>query len=124
MDGEIRQIIVVRTDLRNIHGQKVRTGKIAVQVAHAAMGFLLNKSVADSVIEEWLADGQTKICVVAESEAELVDITTKAEDAGLPVHMITDLGRTEFGKPTKTCTAIGPAKVSQLHPITGHLKLL
>jgi peptidyl-tRNA hydrolase, PTH2 family len=38
----------------------------------------------------------TKICVRADSEAELLEIAQKAQDAGLTVHVITDAGHREF----------------------------
>ena len=41
--SEIKQVIVVRTDLRNTEGQKVRTGKLFAQVSHASMAFLTNR---------------------------------------------------------------------------------
>ena len=37
-----RQILIWRNDLRNIKGEKVRTGKIAAQLAHASLKALLD----------------------------------------------------------------------------------
>jgi PTH2 family peptidyl-tRNA hydrolase len=39
----VKQVICVRTDLRNSQGQKIRTGKIAAQVAHASMKVFFDK---------------------------------------------------------------------------------
>ena len=36
--SEPKQIIVVRKDLRNIKGEKIRTGKLCSQIAHASLG--------------------------------------------------------------------------------------
>jgi len=38
-----KQIIVMRTDLRNSQGQKVRTGKLIAQACHASIAFLTNR---------------------------------------------------------------------------------
>jgi PTH2 family peptidyl-tRNA hydrolase len=140
----IKQVIVVRTDLRNIQGQKIRTGKIAVQVAHASMKVFLdmerefrdyypdrNSGVADAIIVgfteemiEWMDGIFTKICVSVNSEAELLDIYNKAKEAGLPCSLIQDCGKTEFKEPTYTCCAIGPDKSEKIDIITGNLSLL
>ena len=40
---KVKQIIVIRRDLRNSDGQKVSTGKLIVQGAHASIAFLTDK---------------------------------------------------------------------------------
>lgn len=130
-NSDIRQVIVVRKDLN------MRKGKMAAQVAHAAMAFLVDKlhSVTEdgpefrvllsSHQEEWLFGLHTKICVGVDSEEELKEVMHKATVAGLPVYPVTDAGLTEFhGEPTLTCAAIGPAPKDRFEDITGHLKLL
>jgi len=126
-----KQVIVMRNDLN------MRKGKMIAQGSHASMMFLVESLLAaardpagsfhlDAGAWRWLASGRmSKICVRVDSEAELLDVAAKAQDAGLPVHVITDAGLTEFGGvPTRTCAAIGPAAASRIDPITGHLKLL
>jgi PTH2 family peptidyl-tRNA hydrolase len=55
----------------------------------------------------------------------LVELYTKAKQAGLICSLIVDAGLTEFGGvPTKTCCAIGPAWAEDVDKITGELKLL
>ncbi len=115
----------------------MRKGKMIAQGSHASMMFLVESLLAaardptgsfhlDASAWRWLASGRmSKICVRVDSEAELLEVAAKAREAGLPVHVITDAGLTEFGGvPTKTCAAIGPAAASDIDPITGHLKLL
>ena len=104
---------------------------MVAQGAHAASAFLIEKLKIHQIptnwtlIEQkWLRTGTTKICVRVESESELLDLHEKASLAGLSSYLITDAGKTEFKEPTKTCLAIGPARSSDLDPITGHLKLL
>lgn len=115
----------------------MRKGKMIAQGSHAAMMFLVHRMMNAHAgtfphIQftpdewEWLSTGRmTKVCVRVDSEAELVEIERKCNDAQLPVYLITDAGLTEFGGvPTKTCLAVGPASAEKIDPITGHLKLL
>ena len=133
---ESKQVIVVRTDLRNSNGHKIRTGKIAAQVAHASLAAILNygssndKGISisfpsNSAISDWINGRFTKICVSVDSEKELIEVYQAAVKAKLICSLITDAGLTEFnGVPTKTCCAIGPAWSNEIDKITGHLKLL
>ena len=131
-DEKVKQVIVVRADL------KMRRGKEIAQGSHASVSFLSHayrtgKQVNGATREvfltpeqqEWLYSGRfTKICVKVNSEAELDEIYAQAKACGLTVHLIIDAGLTEFdGVPTKTCLAIGPHFSSKIDPITGSLKL-
>lgn len=129
-----KQVIVMRKDL------KMPRGKIGAQAAHASNAVLL--AAMDKVFESgntekwmlefrkdsplglWLNGSFTKVVVAVNSEQELSDIYDQAGAAGLMVSKIVDNGLTVFnGQPTWTCIAIGPAKPSQVDPITGHLPL-
>ncbi len=123
--SRFEQVIVIRNDLN------MRKGKMIAQGAHASIMFLVHRlcdaevGQKDHATQEWLTHGMTKICVRADSEAELLEIAQKAQDAGLTVHVITDAGHTEFaGVPTKTCLAIGPDEEDKIDAVTGNLKLL
>ena len=123
--SRFKQVIVVRNDLN------MRKGKMIAQGAHASIMFLVHRlceaevGAKDHVIQEWLTHGMTMICVRADSEAELLEIAQKAQEAGLTVHVITDAGHTEFGGvPTKTCLAIGRDEEERIDAVTGNLKLL
>ena len=127
---ETKQVICIRKDL------KMRRGKEAAQAAHASMAVFFDKitergtdsitiSNLDKEMMDWVNGAFTKVCVSVQDEKQLFEIYRKAKDAKLPVSMITDAGKTEFGgKPTKTCIAIGPAEASKIDNITGDLKLL
>jgi PTH2 family peptidyl-tRNA hydrolase len=121
---KIKQVLVVRHDL------KMRMGKAVAQGAHAAMMFLVHRMasclpLSDEEVAWFEESAMTKICVRVESEAELLEIEAKARDAGLTVNVITDAGFTEFhGVPTKTCLAIGPNDAEKVDAITGGLTLL
>jgi len=144
-----KQVIVMRTDLRNSNGHKIRTGKLIAQGAHASMKAILDlmdiqgnfkyissdgekgeatgylKLSVGSAINDWISGKFTKVCVSVDSESDLFEIVNNAQSAGLPCALITDAGLTEFGGvPTRTCCAIGPAWSEDIDKITGHLKLL
>ena len=121
---KIKQVIVVRKDLN------MRKGKIASQVAHGAMLFMLRRLQSDELDFSdtqlsWMFGVFTKVVLGAESEQELLDIHTKAKTAGLESHLMLDNGDTEFhGQKTLTCIAIGPDFSSKIDPITKDLKLI
>ncbi len=121
----IKQVIVMRKDL------KMRRGKEIAQGAHASISFLTNKlregqmdgDLSDAE-REWIEGSFTKVCLQVDSERELMDVVMSAVKAGLNVNPITDAGKTEFnGVPTKTCCAIGPDEAEKIDKVTGHLKL-
>jgi PTH2 family peptidyl-tRNA hydrolase len=127
--SDVKQVIVVRKDLN------MRKGKIASQVAHASMKFLLDNNEAERgdelvikltpVEAMWLTGSFTKVVVSVDSEDALNDLVFKAEIEGIEVHTIIDSGRTEFGGvPTLTCAAFGPCESNVIDKITGNLKLM
>lgn len=119
MNDAIKQVIVMRRDL------KMRRGKEIAQGSHASMAFLLDSNERTEAESQWINGIFTKICLKVDSEQDLMDIHQKALDSGLKSHIITDLGKTEFhGVPTKTCLAIGPDYSSKIDEITSELTLL
>jgi len=121
-DTRIKQVIVMRHDL------KMRRGKQIAQGAHASMSFICRRlqeagSVSldglTDVHRAWLTGAFAKVCCRVDSEEELMQIHDKAVEAGLEVHLITDSGRTEFhGQPTRTCLAIGPDEADKIDAIS------
>lgn len=137
-DDKVKMVIVVRRKFPDGKGGTfgIRFGKGGAQIAHSAEAWLIEKMnrlqaprlcgsrpAWTPVEQEYLATGTTKIVVRAESEEQLMDIFRQAQEAKLPVHLITDAGRTEFKEPTVTCLAIGPARSSDVDKITGNLPL-
>ena len=96
-------------------------GKLAAQVAHAAVGALLGAPGKDQ--RAWLEAGMPKIVVQCASEDELMGIADKAGAAGLPVFLVRDAGRTVVQAGTVTCLGIGPATAERIDPVTGALTL-
>ena len=128
--SDVKQVIVVRKDLN------MRKGKIAAQVAHASMKFLVDNNEAERGDEimvklspaeaEWLLSGSfTKVVVGVDSEQALQDLIFQAQLMDVEVHPIIDSGRTEFnGVQTLTCAAFGPCSAEEVDRITGNLKLI
>jgi peptidyl-tRNA hydrolase, PTH2 family len=125
----IKQVIVIRRDLR------MRRGKEIAQGAHAATAWLRHRvlqalATSAGVVElseverTWLERSNRKVTVKVGSEPELLAVYEQALRAGLAVHLITDGGLTEFGGvPTRTCLAIGPDYDDRIDPVTGDLEL-
>jgi len=120
----MKLVIVMRTDLN------MRKGKMVAQGAHAAIfPFLFatddpNDQAARRLVQ-WLNCGMKKICVRADSLAELDAIELQARSAGVEVYVVNDAGHTEFhGVTTKTCISIGPDEEDKIDRITGGLRLL
>ena len=112
----MKQVIVVNAALG------LPPGKLAAQVAHAAVGALLH---ADREAQRaWFEAGMPKIVVQCASAEALLAITAQAEKAGLPVLLVRDAGRTVVEASTATCVGIGPAPAADIDPVTGRLSLV
>ncbi|MDT7861477.1 MAG: peptidyl-tRNA hydrolase Pth2 [Saccharolobus sp.] len=119
----IKMVIVVRDDI------KMGKGKIAAQVAHAAVSLVFeilnsNNSQWKEWLNLWLNEGQPKIVVKIKSLEELLTRFKKAKEMGIPVSIIEDAGKTQLEPGTITCIGIGPAPNNIIDDITGDLKLL
>jgi len=109
--------VVVRADL------DMGRGKIAAQVAHAAVAAVLANLGTDD-LAWWLRDGQPKVVLKVTSAEVLEDVIQRAEAAGLPVELVNDAGRTQVAPGTLTCCAVGPAESQRIDAITAGLPLL
>jgi peptidyl-tRNA hydrolase, PTH2 family len=132
---DVKQVIVIRRDL------KCRRGKEIAQGSHASMAFLtakirsqgyfkrlwmslLGRDILSPIEREWVDGSFAKVVCQCNSEQELMDIAKKAMNAGLEYRIITDAGKTEFGGvPTVTALAIGPDRADKIDAITGNLSL-
>lgn len=123
----LKLVLLVRLDLH------MRTGKIAAQVAHAAVATVLSMQRASStgdargdgaMLRAWLRDGQAKVVLAIKDEAEMDALERNARTAGLHTHIVADAGRTQVDAGSHTVLAVGPGPVAAIDAITGHLKLL
>ena len=116
LTADVKQVIVANQALN------LPRGKLAAQVAHAAVGaFLVAPADAQAA---WLRVGMPKIVVGVASEAELSSLREAAERVGIPSFLVQDAGRTVLLPGTITCLGLGPAPVDLLDTLTGELKLL
>lgn len=101
------------------------TGKVAAQVAHAAvMGAENVKARKRDWFDLWFRGGQAKVVVKVNTMEELMDISKRATEMCLPVVQVQDSGLTQIPSGTITCVGIGPAPSVLVGRITSKLKLL
>jgi PTH2 family peptidyl-tRNA hydrolase len=101
------------------------TGKIAAQVAHAAvMGAERTRERKPEWFEAWFEGGQAKVVVKVKGMNELMEVRKRAESLRLPVVQVQDSGLTQIPPGTTTCIGIGPAPAEIIDKVTNDLKLL
>lgn len=127
----VKQVIVIRKDL------KMRRGKEVAQGAHASMSFLTKRivkclqetnssySYTYEVERYWLLNSFRKICCKVDSLDDIMEIKRLCDEAEIECHVIEDNGVTEFnGVKTITCLAIGPDYDERIDPITSQIPSL
>jgi peptidyl-tRNA hydrolase len=112
----MKQVIVVNGAL------DLPRGKLAAQVAHAALGAFLGAPRQNQV--DWLQQGMPKVVVQCATEDALYALLAEAEAADLPNLLVRDAGRTVVQAGTPTCLGIGPDLAERIDPITGELPLV
>ena len=113
----MKLVLLARTDVA------MSCGKIAAQVAHAAvLAALTGLGTAD--LATWLEQGQPKVVLGVGAANELRRLAEAGKQAGLPISLVADPGRTQLPPGTLTCAAIGPAEDRPIDAITGDLPLL
>jgi PTH2 family peptidyl-tRNA hydrolase len=114
-----KAVFVVRGELR------LTSGKVAVQVAHAAvMLYQLAERRDKAGLQRWLDGGQKKIAVVAPTLDDLEDLQRRARASGVASVMVEDAGFTEVAPGTKTVLGLGPAPAAEVDRLTRNLPLL
>jgi PTH2 family peptidyl-tRNA hydrolase len=113
---EIKQVIVIRKDL------KMSLGKAIAQACHAAIEAYKNSN--KEIVKKWEESGSKKVVLKVNSLEELLKIYEEAKKNGLVVSLIRDAGKTQLEEGTITCIAIGPDYSEKIDKITGNLKLL
>ena len=114
-----KMVIAVRRDI------KLSQGKMAAQVAHAAVNCAMaSKRSSTRWFRAWYDEGQKKVVVKVPTKQEMFDIKATAEAQGLTTSVITDAGLTEVPPGTVTCIGIGPGPEDVVDKVTGHLSLM
>ena len=119
MEFDYKMIIVTRENLT------LSRGKLAVQVAHAAVACALDTKKENSKwFNKWKLEGAKKAVVKVETEQDFFPLKEKADELKLVSHIISDAGLTEVPAGTNTVLGIGPAPSNLIDKITGDLPLL
>ncbi len=112
----VKLVVVVRTDL------DMRKGKIAAQVAHAAL--YAERGTSSSVLDAWKANLERIVVLKTDNSESLASLSYLAAANGLKVYPVFDAGFTAVAPGTLTCLAIGPDEEGKVDAVTGSLKLL
>jgi PTH2 family peptidyl-tRNA hydrolase len=119
LDFEYKMVIVTRSDL------KLSPGKLAAQVAHAAVACALDTKKNNSKwFRCWQKEGAKKAILKVNSEKDFYPLKKKAEELKIIAYIISDAGHTEIPEGTKTVLGIGPAPTNIIDQVTGDLPLL
>ena len=120
--SEMKQVIVVRADLRLSHG------KFGSQVGHAVMGAYFDQmdrwgEIGPDMVGAWNDEGKKKVCLRVDSEEALLALAQQCEDANIGHYLVRDAGRTELAPDTPSALGIGPEFNRHVNKITGDLEL-
>ncbi len=119
MDFEYKMVIVTRKDL------KLSSGKLAAQVAHAAVACAFSTKKNNSKwFNKWQNEGGKKAIVKVDCVEDFFSLKEKAEQLKIGTHIIEDAGHTEIPAGTKTVLGLGPAPSNIIDQVTGDLPLL
>jgi len=119
MNFENKMVIVTRKDL------KLSPGKLAAQVAHAAVNCaLFTKKKNSKWFSKWQNEGAKKVIAKVDSLEDFFILKEKAENLKIVTALIEDAGHTEIAPGTKTVLGIGPAPSNIIDQVTGELTLL
>ena len=119
MDFEYKMVIVARKDL------KLSPGKLAAQVAHAAVACAFSTKKNNSKwFNNWQNEGAKKAVVKADNVDAFFSLKEKAEQLKIAAYIIEDAGHTEIPAGTKTVLGLGPAPNDIMDQVTGDLPLL
>ena len=118
-DFDYKMVIVTRSDL------SLSPGKLAVQVAHAAVACtLLVKKEKHEWFLKWQREGAKKVVVKVDALEDFYLLQEQAEELGICTMLISDAGHTEIPEGTVTVLGIGPAPSNLMDQVTGELPLL
>ncbi len=119
MSFKFKQCLIARADLQ------ISTGKLAAQIAHAAVGAAEEaRKTRRAWHKGWISEGQKKVVLVAESLDHMMKLQKKAKSMKLPTSLVKDMGLTELPPDTVTALGIGPTPEELIDKVTSSLPLL
>lgn len=117
--NEIKQVIIIRKDL------KMGLGKTVSQGAHAAvMSYLEAVKINKEIAEQWIKEGEKKIVLKVPSDKELKKLYEAFKYKKIPCALASDAGLTQLPPGTVTALGIGPWDGKEIDAFTSSLKLL
>eukprot|EP00961_Rhodomonas_salina_P227011 3069122-Rhodomonas_salina.1 len=120
----LKAVFVVRADLQ------MSPGKIAAQVAHAALALVRNHHHGTATDDDrtrlllWQTIGEKIVVVEVEGPQQMEALQVRAREVGLIQAEIHDAGRTEVEPGSQTVCGFGPHYEEEANKVTGHLSLL
>ena len=105
---------------------KMKPGKLGAQTAHGALGLYMkiaNIKKHEKMIEDWMANGQKKICAKIKDEGEMNTVMSKATDEDIEFYCVQDAGKTQVAAGSRTVLALIGYE-NKLNTITGRFKLM
>ena len=120
---DLKMVFLVRQDL------KMKAGKIAAQVAHAAIGLyddiiFGNNIYQKEALDYWVNYGQKKIVLRVPNLETMLNAFKQCKKDNISTCLITDAGLTQVEPFTKTVLGIGPDTSEKINKITGTFKLM
>ena len=120
---DLKMVFLVRQDL------KMGAGKIAAQVAHAAIGLYDDIFEGDNIYQKnaldyWFNLGQKKVVLKADNLNIILEVVKKCKELKLQYCMITDAGHTQIPAGSITVLGIGPDTSEKINKVTGSFKLM
>ena len=122
-NDDLKMVFLVRQDL------KMKAGKIASQVAHAAIGLyddiiFGNNIYQKEALDFWVNYGQKKIVLRVPNLEIMTNAYRQCKKENIATCLITDAGLTQIEPFSKTVLGIGPDKSEKINKITGTFKLM
>jgi PTH2 family peptidyl-tRNA hydrolase len=120
---DLKMVFLVRQDL------KMKAGKIAAQVAHAALGLyddiiFGNDQYQQEALDFWVNYGQKKVVLKVPDLETMNNVLKQCKQAKIAYCMITDAGCTQIPPGSKTVLGIGPDTSEKINKMTGSFKLM
>ncbi|ETS63081.1 hypothetical protein PaG_02856 [Moesziomyces aphidis] len=146
---ECKMILAVRMDLKMEKGKiAAQCGHATLAV------YKLARRITPAFVKQWETLGQAKVAVKCPDEPTMLELESKAKELGIAARSIIDAyvlhtlilpnlprcaatdsilatvrieflrGRTQIAPNSRTVLGLGPAPVSLMNQLTGHLKLL
>uniref|UniRef100_A0A915EQZ4 peptidyl-tRNA hydrolase n=1 Tax=Ditylenchus dipsaci TaxID=166011 RepID=A0A915EQZ4_9BILA len=115
-----KMIFVVNTSL------KMQGGKMAAQVAHAALGVYRVAKKSDQgrkALAKYAREGEKMVVVKGQSAEQLEDLCERAKNKGLFAYVVQDAGRTQVASGSLTVLGLFGCQ-EDVDELTGTMKLL